>query len=191
MRAALRTHHLYPAHAEAPVFLIRHGSRKRLVERRPAGAGIELRVGGEQRIAARGAVERTSAILMEKLPGKRHFRPLLPQRPILFRSQFFFPLPFVIHSNSLGVVPCPVASRAKRGCGTGVRREFFFPLVFRGGHLIHTRKYIRRSFCYARRLACRRSFSFTCCLRNRTLFGVISRYSSSDMTSSPRSMVRT
>src|SRR5215469_10752618 len=71
MAAAAAAMYLRAQHAEGPV---RGGADRvleRLVEARPAGAALELGLGGEQRQVAAGAGEDTFAVLLQKRAGAR------------------------------------------------------------------------------------------------------------------------
>src|SRR3546814_4931730 len=58
MAAAVRAVNLGAGHEEGIVLGLADRTLDRLVEARPAGAGVEFRRGGEQRLVAAGAVER-------------------------------------------------------------------------------------------------------------------------------------
>src|SRR5438270_7396481 len=95
MAVALRTQHLRADHAVADVALfvdmaLDRGRRKTW----PAAAGIELRVGFEQRLPAAGARIGAGAMLMLILAGKRPLGRLFTQHRILHRRQFASPLGF-------------------------------------------------------------------------------------------------
>src|SRR3989338_9645152 len=66
------------------------------------------------------------------------------------------------------------------------RREYFLEALFIFWHRALGHSCILTNYC---RFTRERSISVSCCLRRRTLVGVISRYSSSAITSSPRSIV--
>src|SRR3989344_2203490 len=66
------------------------------------------------------------------------------------------------------------------------RREYFLEALFIFWHRALGHSCILTNYC---RFTRERSISVSCCLRKRTLVGVISRYSSSAITSSPRSIV--
>src|SRR3954470_24936931 len=66
MAAAAPAEHFGAAHSEAGVGAGQHGVGEGAEEARPAGAALELCVGGEQRQSAAGAGEDALAVLVEK-----------------------------------------------------------------------------------------------------------------------------
>src|SRR5438552_13266911 len=93
MAVTFRAQHLGADHAVADiVFLVDMAIRRGRGKARPAAAGIEFRVGFEQRLAAAGAGVSALAVLMLVLAGEGTLGRLLAQHGILHRRQFLAPL---------------------------------------------------------------------------------------------------
>lgn len=86
VRAAARTDDLGALHAERAVAMCFDGAGKCLIERRPAGAGVELRARIEQGIPACSAFICTVGLLVYVLSRKRRLCPLLTQDSVLLGS---------------------------------------------------------------------------------------------------------
>ncbi len=89
----------------------------RLVEARPAGAGIELGLGAEERQAAAGAHEGAGARLVVERAGERPLGAPLPQDAVLLRRQLLAPL-----RVGLDYLADRPLRRAPGGGGAGGRR---------------------------------------------------------------------
>src|SRR6185295_3325170 len=93
MRAAAGALHLDALHAERPVALRVDDLRgERREEARPAGAGVELRLGREQRVAAGDADERSGRGPVLVLAGERAFGPLVAGDAVLLGGEDLVPL---------------------------------------------------------------------------------------------------
>src|ERR1700749_1115687 len=82
MRTAVGAEHLRALHAVLIIVLVFHCIRKRLVEGRPTGSRLELRIRTEQRITADLAVISACRLLVQILPASWHFRTLLAKNVI-------------------------------------------------------------------------------------------------------------
>src|SRR5476649_674698 len=80
-----------PQHSKGAVFGLADGILQRLIKTRPAGAALELRLGGEQRQVAAGASEGALAMLLEQRTRSRAFGAFLAQDFILLRRQLRAP----------------------------------------------------------------------------------------------------
>src|SRR5262249_41931520 len=69
----------------------------RVGEARPSGAGVELRVGAEQRAAAAGAAVRAVALLVDVLPGERGLCGGVAQDLVLVGVELRAPLLVALH----------------------------------------------------------------------------------------------
>src|SRR5579864_1518746 len=87
MAAAAAAMHLGPRHAEGAVLGGGDGIVQRLVEARPAGAALELGLGGEQRQVAASAGEDALAMLLQKRARPGTFGAFLAQDFILLRRE--------------------------------------------------------------------------------------------------------
>src|SRR3954469_8603068 len=97
MAAALGAQHLGADHAVTDVpLLIDMALGGGLGEARPAAAGIELRVGLEQHIAAAGAGIGTGAVVVLIFAGEGTLGRLLAQHRVLHRRQLVAPLLFAL-----------------------------------------------------------------------------------------------
>lgn len=72
----------------------------RLPEARPAGSGIELRRGTEQRVIAADAAENSLVVNIQKLPTVGEFCIRVPRDFKYSRGQLFSPLVFRLHYSS-------------------------------------------------------------------------------------------
>ena len=110
MAAAGGAHHLGAHHAVARVGLGDRRSRgRRLDEARPAGAGVELRVGAEELGAAAGAAVDAGVLRVDVLAGERALGALPPEDLVLLRAS----APRATRRLSSGFVsPCAQRSRA-------------------------------------------------------------------------------
>src|SRR5579884_3211930 len=75
--AAAAAMHFIAHHAVTGIGVAFDRAGNRIVEARPAGAAFEFQLGGEQRLAARGAVKRAGALLMQKRATSRHLGAVL------------------------------------------------------------------------------------------------------------------
>src|SRR6185437_16657617 len=89
--AAAAAMHLGPRHPEGSVFRGADGIIERLEKARPAGAALELGIGGEQRQVAAGAGEDALAVFPEQRAGTRTLGALLAQDFILLRRELRAP----------------------------------------------------------------------------------------------------
>src|SRR5262245_39335069 len=90
--AALRAVDLGPGHAERTIRRGRDRAFDRGEKAGPAGAALELGVGGEQRLGAGGASEGSGPFLVIQRARSGALGPVLPQHVKLFRRQRRFPL---------------------------------------------------------------------------------------------------
>src|SRR5260370_14618668 len=79
-------------HTEGAVFGLADGVVERLIETRPAGAALELRLRGEQRQVAAGAGEGALTMLFQERARSRALGAFLAQDLILLRRQLRAPL---------------------------------------------------------------------------------------------------
>src|SRR4051794_36188899 len=91
MAAAAAAMHFGAQHAKGAVLDLADGIFDRLVEARPAGAALELGVGGKQRQVAAGAGEDALAVLFQQRAGARPFGAVLAQDVVLHRRQLRAP----------------------------------------------------------------------------------------------------
>src|SRR5215204_1723803 len=92
MAAALRAVHFGASHAIRAVHGRPERTRERRIETRPPGARLELRVVGEQLLAAAGARERAGALLGQERAAPRPLGRVVPQDLVLLRRQDSLPL---------------------------------------------------------------------------------------------------
>src|SRR5919198_4419541 len=93
MALARGAQHLGPAHEEAPVLLgLDRALARRLVEGRPAAAGVVLRLGAEELRAAAGAPVDARLEHVVVLAAERPLGSLLPEDAVLLRRQVAPPL---------------------------------------------------------------------------------------------------
>src|ERR1700752_3000585 len=91
MAAAAAAMHLDPRHAVGGFFGAAERVVERLPEAGPAGAAVELGVGGEQRQVAAGAGEDALAMLLEQRARPRPLGAVLAQDIVLLRRQLRAP----------------------------------------------------------------------------------------------------
>src|SRR5262245_37555112 len=91
MAATAAAMHLDPGHAVGAVFRAAERIVERLIKARPAGAAVELGVGGEQRQVAAGAGEDALAMLLQKRARPRPFGAVLAQALVLLWRQLRAP----------------------------------------------------------------------------------------------------
>ena len=94
MPAAIAAMDLHPGHEEAAVLGFAHRAVQRLPEAGPAGPTLELRIRGEQRLPATGAIERAVPLLHVQRAGPRALRAMLAQHLERRRPQLL--TPFVV-----------------------------------------------------------------------------------------------
>src|SRR3546814_823967 len=91
-----RTDTLFPYttlfRSEGVVLGLADGTLDRLVEARPAGAGIEFRLGREQRLVAAGAVERALPLFPVERAAAGALRAVVAQHVILLGREALLPL---------------------------------------------------------------------------------------------------
>ncbi len=92
MAAAAAAMHFGPQHHEGAVLGGGHRIGQRLVEARPAGAAVELGLGGEQRLVATGASEGSLAMLLVQRAAVGPLGAMLAQDAVLRRGQLAMPL---------------------------------------------------------------------------------------------------
>src|SRR6516225_2908142 len=92
MATASAAMHLGTQHAQGAVFGDADGVLQRLIEARPAGAAVELGLGGEQRQVAAGAGKSPLAMLLQERAGPGALSALLAQDLILLRGELRTPL---------------------------------------------------------------------------------------------------
>src|SRR5947209_6055798 len=91
--AAPAARHLGPEHPIAPVLvLLDLALGERPGEARPAAAGVELRVRGEELLPAAGASIHAGVLRVPIPAGEGPLRPLLPQDAVLLGRQLLPPL---------------------------------------------------------------------------------------------------
>src|SRR3954447_12942725 len=91
MAAAAATVDFGAQHAEGAVLGLADGVFQRLVKTRPAGAALELGVGGKQRQVAAGAGEDALAMFFQQRARPRPLGALLAQNVVLLRRQLRAP----------------------------------------------------------------------------------------------------
>src|SRR5512139_1277180 len=95
VRAATSAQGFGAHHAVAGVGLLRHGfGVPRLIDARPAAAGVVLRGRGKQRLAAGGAAVLAGFMVVPVGAGERPFGAVLAQDAVLLRGQFGTPFGF-------------------------------------------------------------------------------------------------
>src|SRR4051812_23478635 len=92
MAAATAAVDLGARHAEGAILRLAHRVVERLPEARPAGAALELGVGGKQRQVAAGAGEDALAMLLQQRAGARPLGAVLAQDVVLHRRELRAPL---------------------------------------------------------------------------------------------------
>src|SRR5579884_442801 len=93
VRAAVFAGHFGAVHEERVVFMILDVLRvDGPVEAGPAAAGIELVFGGEEFVAAGGAMVHPRLVVVVERPAEGAFRPLLAHHAVLLRRQLFLPV---------------------------------------------------------------------------------------------------
>src|SRR5579883_1528488 len=92
MPAAAAAMHLRSQHPEGTVLGDADGVVERLIEARPAGAALELGLGGEQGQVAAGAGEDALAVLVQERAGPGALGALVAQDLILLRGELGAPL---------------------------------------------------------------------------------------------------
>ena len=92
MCAAQRAFHFPAHHTQANVhFFVEIFRRNRFPETRPAGSGLEFRVGGKQSISTANASKYPHAMLVRQIAAFRRFRPRKPRHPVRIHGQLLFP----------------------------------------------------------------------------------------------------
>src|SRR5689334_9182991 len=91
MAAAAAAMHFDPRHAVGAVLGAADRVVERLPETRPAGAAVELGVGGEQRQVAAGAGEYPLAVLLQQRARPRPLGAVLAQDVVLLRRELRAP----------------------------------------------------------------------------------------------------
>src|SRR3546814_15005514 len=91
MAAAVRAVNLGAGHEEGIVLGLADRTLDRLVEARPAGAGVEFRRGGEQRLVAAGAVERALPLFPVERAAAGTLRAVVTQHMILLGREALLP----------------------------------------------------------------------------------------------------
>jgi hypothetical protein len=99
MAAAPGAVHLDAGHADGSVDRCFDRFGKRHEEARPSSSAVEFRLGGEQRLTARGARELPASLLNVELAASARFRMMFAKHPILLGTQR--PPPFIVGSDDL------------------------------------------------------------------------------------------
>src|SRR5215218_9841237 len=89
---AAGTPHFRACHAVGAILDRLYGAGECLRETRPSGAGFELGVAGEERIAAAGAAVRAVVLDIEVRPAKRPLGAVLAKHRVLLRRESLPPL---------------------------------------------------------------------------------------------------